>query len=271
MILEGTRELDLYDFFSVLIPGAAFLIGLFPFLPEDTPIFSTGVIGLLIVGGFVFGRGIHAFSLRLEKYTPAANHRQLFKDELQDTDNLSKRLVNTFYSESRKHFANVPFPPLRSELSEEEADSLYELVRSTIHIDGRGRSRSFQAIVDFYRSMWVLSAILAAIYIGYASSLIWPNRFDFASVSFEPYIASLGLTIAPTTPIRGDIWWGIYHISRCSGKLPDVLCRVFDERLYQSPPIGGLVYSIRELPSIQMAQRQSCPVNERDRPREHST
>lgn len=49
-----------------------------------------------------------------------------------------------------------------------EQDDIYGLVRSYVHIDGRGRSRSFQAIYSFYRSIWIVCDGLGAIFYGYA-------------------------------------------------------------------------------------------------------
>ena len=63
MLSSGTRKLDLYDFFSVFIPGAVVMVALAPLLPESvdpTPLEATVP---LLLGGFVVGRGIHVVAV----------------------------------------------------------------------------------------------------------------------------------------------------------------------------------------------------------------
>lgn len=52
-------------------------------------------------------------------------------------------------------------------MPEDELKDLYTLVRGVVHFDGRGRSRTFQAIYAFCRSMWVLTIILWFVYYVY--------------------------------------------------------------------------------------------------------
>lgn len=235
MITESTRQFDLYDFFSVLIPGAACLIGIFPFLPEDAPIFSTASIGFLIIGGFVVGRAIHAISLVIEDKLNLVSHREYFAKQIVSPDSVSKPLVSEFYSACKDTFPELDLPEnieeLQNSSSEAESDSndeddtesstpdksdssifsniiniifgglfaivgivviallpyvvkdkyvvqsinvdtyddrinaLYTNIRTYIHMDARGRSRTFQAVYDFYRSMWYVSIIFFFIYL----------------------------------------------------------------------------------------------------------
>lgn len=51
---------------------------------------------------------------------------------------------------------------------EGELGILYPLVRGYIHIDGRGRSRTFQAIHAFFRSGELGVIVLGSIYVAYA-------------------------------------------------------------------------------------------------------
>jgi hypothetical protein len=129
MIREGTKQFDLYDFFSVLLPGIAFILGMFPFLPHNTDVFSPGLIIPLLVGGFVVGRAIHATSLWIEQRAGAASHRAVFKDQFQNPAAVTPELVESFYEACLVTFNEVDLPDSRFEAVEDQliVDTLYGL------------------------------------------------------------------------------------------------------------------------------------------------
>lgn len=221
--MRGTapRQFDLYDFFSVLLPGSALLLGLAPFLPRETDIGSLGAILPLLIGGFVVGRAIHSIAVTIEnppsetesergvirtlfiskplgwffgrEYFDDVTHRDRFISELKRPDVVDESLVDEFYQECRRVFPNLELPEDRSQLddSEQVFDTLYGLVRAYVHIDARGRSRTFQAIYAFYRSMWIVSFLLFLVYLVYGVLKVLglnPGIVDYTS-----FIGSLGV------------------------------------------------------------------------------
>lgn len=215
MLNEGTRRFDLYDFFSVLIPGGAFVIGLTPFAPKTLPVTSTGGILMLIVASFVAGRGLHAIGLLIERPfdedsevdikgivgvvggSIATSHREYFVSEVIEPDDLSEGLVEEFYSRTLEHFPELSFPDDRSNLNHEDhaddLETLYSLVRSFIHLDSRGRSRTFQAVLDFQRTTMVTAFMLYVPYGLYGLVKIFA-QVPGDLVGYQSYIGSLDLT-----------------------------------------------------------------------------
>ena len=194
MLREGTKQFDLYDFFSVLLPGIAFILGTFPFLPHNTEVFSPGLIIPLLVGGFVVGRAVHATSLWIEQRAGAASHREVFRSQFRNPTVVTPELAESFYAACDETFTEMNLPDARGEVVEDQllVDTLYALVRSYVHMDARGRSRTFQAVYDFYRSMWIISLILTGCYVFYAigTALGWfENQAGYLS-----YIGSLDIT-----------------------------------------------------------------------------
>lgn len=160
MLEEGTRRFDLYDFFSILLPGSAFVIGLIPILPHDVPVFATASIGFLLVWGFIFGRSLHVIGVAVDKFegwwiirsSVSIDHRDKFIEELINPTDIESELANGFYLHCRQTFQQLDLPPERQDLDSEEhrtdLNMLYGIARSYIHMDGRGRSRTFQAVLD---------------------------------------------------------------------------------------------------------------------------
>lgn len=195
MLNQGTRRFDLYDFFSIFIPGASAVIALFPFVPAGGSVPLSGVIGVVVVGGFVIGRGIHATALWVEGIANATTHRELFIDEVINPNCVSDELATQFYSACHSAFDTSELPKKRDDLGDEHRanlEDLYTLVRSYVHIDGRGRSRTFQAVLDFYRSIWVASFMLALVYMFYgtltASGILSPGI-----IRYQSYLGTLGI------------------------------------------------------------------------------
>lgn len=191
MIGEGTRQLDLYDFFSILVPGAGFLIGLVPFLPQDIPIPTSVLLGGLIIGGFIVGRWFHAVRMLIERDVIAVSHREHFTDQLVNPTEISEDLADQFYDCCQSHFDNLHLPDKRDELEEHPNDlnTLYTTARSLIHMDSRGRSRTFQAVLDFYGSALLASGILSIVYVSYA--IVDQFSLNNDLVGYAPYLVEL--------------------------------------------------------------------------------
>jgi hypothetical protein len=176
MLEQGIRQFELYDLFSVFVPGVALLFGLAPFLPEFVPFTSLQFLLPVLVGGFIAGRGVHAAAIRIERSAGRTSHRELFKKEVSDPELLQPKVVKRFCKESAEVFDEIGLEDLEDGLVPEPNDddgetslgeTVYILVRSYIHMDSRGRSRSFQAIYSFHRSMWIVMGSLGILYLLY--------------------------------------------------------------------------------------------------------
>lgn len=194
MLRRGISRFDLYDFFSVFLPGAALLAGLLPFLPT-TVSGSPGFLAVLIVLGFVVGRAIHSGAIFSDKILQRRTHRELFLEQLREPTLLSDSVVDRFFDVCCLVYSDLDLCDSRttaaSENDDDELKPLYTLVRSYIHMDSRGRSRTFQAVYAFYRSMTFVSTILAGVYAAYGF-----GRYlgvIQGTVNYQSHIGSLGL------------------------------------------------------------------------------
>lgn len=107
MISDNARRFDLYDFFSVLLPGVALLLSFVPFLPEDTDLNAIGALLPILVGGFVFGRAIHTLAVGIEDdYQLSPTHRERFIQELSNPDILSGERYRRFTTSVPKHLGS---------------------------------------------------------------------------------------------------------------------------------------------------------------------
>lgn len=185
MIRTSGPRLNLYNFFSVLLPGVTFVLGITPFLPSKTKINPLIGIVPLLAGGFVFGQAIHSLAVIWQSRTPRRTHREQFQELIlgrslqkysdRDGDPVERLVTDNtleeFYEVCRSRFDGIELANFdeRENVSEQTVKDLYTFVRGVVHFDGRGRSRTFQAIYAFCRSMWVLSIVLWVIYYGYVS------------------------------------------------------------------------------------------------------
>lgn len=199
VVLGGsTRRFDLYDFFSVLIPGVGFIGGLVPFLPK-TVSFS-GVFGIIVivVGGFVSGRALHALAISVEDFFDEKSHRDLFIREIRHSNSISDKLIKDFLKECNQATSLDLNPETRNILQRDNIEASYTFTRSAVHIDGRGRSRTFQAVYAFYRSTWLAGLILGAFYLIYPVARyleVTQNVASYASIigSIDVNYSILGL------------------------------------------------------------------------------
>lgn len=220
MLNEGVRQLDLYDVFTILIPGAALIVGLYPFLPKDSTLPSTPSLVVILGGGFIVGRGIHALALWGDNKFGGQSHRELFVNELCDnSDKIADDLKNQFYDACTVRFEDSDLPDDRGNLDsshEDDLEMLYTLVRSFIHMDARGRSRTYQAILDFYRSTLAASLILLVVYSAY-TWLTVEGHLTIESVGYQSHLGALNIDwtyiIAATLVMFGSVY-GVFKLVR---------------------------------------------------------
>jgi len=193
MIQRGIRRFDLYDFFSVFLPGATFLIGLFPFVPNGTSL-GVGIAGVVVVLGFVVGRAIHGTAIIFDGFWNNDDHRDVFLRQISDPTVLSAEVMDQFFDACCEVYNGLGLCETRRASVDAETDEiepLYTLVRSYVHMDSRGRSRTFQAVYAFHRSMWFTSLLLGFVYYGYA--LLRASPVTQEAVAYQTYISSVGL------------------------------------------------------------------------------
>ena len=189
MSTAAVRRFDLYDFFSVLLPGLSFILGMYPFYPQGLSVSSIGAILPLLAGGFAVGRVVHSAAVRIEHRIGAEGHRDLFATEVRYSPMLDRATVETFYKCCKCQF-DMKLTKDRTDLTDDAASGLYSVVRSHVYIDSRGRSQTFQAISAFYRSMWFVSVFLAILIFLYGS---------FPTIqSAMPYPAKIAALSIPT-------------------------------------------------------------------------
>lgn len=193
-MVAGTRPLDLYDFFSVFVPGAAFIVGLVPFLPDGSDVTALGAVVPIVVGGYVVGRGFHSLAAWLDGVVGEA-HRTRFFSQVAATEpeDFADDVRNQFLTRCNRRFGIPASPVVRNPAAANRNTlrSLYSTVRSHAHIDGRGRSRTFQAVYAFHRSMWVIVVVLGILYLGYAFVRI--QRGTEGIVAYRSILRSIGL------------------------------------------------------------------------------
>lgn len=174
MLSEGTRKIDLYDLISIVLPGACLTLGLIPFLPHTFDILDVGALVPFIILSFVFGRLVHIIAVESEDviFQATPTHRERLQQQLSNPTDFSEDTAKQFIQECSTVF---DVTPKEANLDEDEMpdpdkvqfDDLYNLVRSYIHMDSRGRSRVFQAIYSFYRSMWIVMYIIGVAFLYY--------------------------------------------------------------------------------------------------------
>lgn len=163
MVAESVNQFDLFDFFSVLIPGITLLIGFYPLLPVENNITGITAISIVLILGYVVGRGIHSVAVWWED----VGHREIFRGEMREPVVVPYTVSRTFYKQCRSDYPELHLPRNPNEALNRTIDTLYTHVRARTHMDGRGRSRSFQAIYAFYRNVAFVGASLGATYFMY--------------------------------------------------------------------------------------------------------
>lgn len=213
MVQESISQFDLFDFFSVLVPGGTFLIGLYPLLPSTERITDVMAIITFVILGYVFGRGIHSVAIRWEN----AGHRSRFREELESPRTVPYSTVTAFYGRCQDQYPELALPDDPSDALDTTVGTLYSLVRGRIHMDSRGRSRSFQAIYAFYRNIAFVSVTLGIAYLvfglvgGVAELVVSFGLVDSPDVyPYTPIILDVGIPpglLIPTSIVIALIVW----------------------------------------------------------------
>lgn len=165
------RLFSLYNFFSVFLPGFVFLLGIAPLLPAGVPIDAVTALVPLLALGFVIGQAIHSLAVRAEETFGHERHRALFLDELTGE---ASRFDDGLVREFRSCYRNSDFGDRIGAENDEEAEQstdrrpIYVLVQSYVHTRELGRSRTFQAVYAFCRSLWFESFFLMFLYWSYS-------------------------------------------------------------------------------------------------------
>lgn len=180
MVLQPSSKFNLYEFFSILLPGSITLLMLFPFLPDESlPEFLTLFL-ILVIAGYSLGHLLHTVSIEAISYIGGATHRDQFVKELRGSGSLPSDTLVSFMLACQKRFnlAQSDSPihrPQNRILEPRDCSDYYELVRTYINIDGRGRSRTYQALYSFSRSILMGSLIAGIIYAGYILLLVFED------------------------------------------------------------------------------------------------
>lgn len=216
-----------YDFFSVFIPGFATVLGIFVLIPvpiTDGNIWSNLALALLptLVLAFVFGQALHSIAdflerhhekplLRLNVSPYSGGFRSEFAERINysyeedindDAGDLGEQIVNERFREACSVLlSNELVNYGGEEMTADDWKEIYPVVQSQIYASEAGRSRTFQSIYAFCRSMFTLSSLLSIAYLIYAV---------FRAGYFPSWIISLlGLE---TDPLQGSLiaiylWW----------------------------------------------------------------
>lgn len=199
------RLFSLYNFFSVFLPGFVFLLGITPLLPAGVPTNAVTTLIPFLALGFVVGQAIHSLAVRAERAFGHERHRTRFTDELAGrTNRLDDGLVQEFrtcYSASTFQLPlDVPDDDGEAADSSLDNSAIYALVQSHIHTEEAGRSRTFQAIYAFCRSLWFESFFLMFFY--------WSFVAVAAVVDIEYPLLVLSTTDLPETLLISTVICG---------------------------------------------------------------
>lgn len=224
-------QLDLYDFFSVLLPGVYFLITLIPVLPMSIPLGTATAAVVLLVGGYVVGRALHTAAESLDNLTDSPSNRDTFANAITSRDDdesiseqitilellrkrygfdneiesfeevkfgnedrveiLNDELKDRFYG-AIKSDSGFKLPYDRTEADEDDIEALYVYTRSQLYQHGNVRSQSFQAIYAFYRSTYLATQLAVFFYLIYAAGQLVGYWSEVGS--YSTFIGGLGLS-----------------------------------------------------------------------------
>lgn len=204
MVLQPSNKFNLYDFFSVLLPGSITLLMLIPFLPEEgLPDFLILLL-ILIIGGYTLGHVLHTVSIELIEYVGGTTHRDRFGTELTGAGSLPEDVGVSFMLACQRRFSlsrtESPIHRPQNQIVEpRDCLEYYELVRTYVDIDGRGRSRTYQALYAFSRSVLLGSLMAGSVYAVYIVLLVFDDSPNIA-ISLEtvfwytPYIQTVDIS-----------------------------------------------------------------------------
>lgn len=162
---------SLYNFFSVFVPGFVFVLGVVPLLPEGARVTAVTSLVPVLALAFVVGQGIHSLAVRVEAALGHDGHRTRFADELVGrTGRFDDALVREFWNCYRGTDFSTPVDFEADENTDPSVarTAIYVLVQSYVHTAELGRSRNFQAVYAFCRSLWFGSFCLTFLYWSFA-------------------------------------------------------------------------------------------------------
>ncbi|WP_339106293.1 hypothetical protein [Haloterrigena salinisoli] len=176
-------------------------------IPQEITFGPIVAIIPVLVLAFVLGQALHSLAAGLEKLIAKSclvtSHRTLFAEKILNPDNAEKRIIEEFKVECSR-LLHDPSLLIESEEntshSSEEWKELYPTIQSYIYNSEVGRSRTFQAIYAFSRSMSVLFVGLPLFYITYY--LFQKNGFFFDRQSkYLLYFPNFGEFIEVAWPL----------------------------------------------------------------------
>jgi hypothetical protein len=161
------RLFSTYDFFSVFIPGLATVFGFYLLIPQSITFSLVSAIIPILVLSFVFGQGLHSLAAFIESLLNRTQfvdgHRAQFGEFIKNNPN--NPIVKKIKEDCAYLFRDSRYSiPEEETVSEDEWKNLYTYVQSRIYVGDMGRSRTFQAIFAFSRSMTVFLSGLPVLY-----------------------------------------------------------------------------------------------------------
>lgn len=176
MVIRPVSKFNLYDFFSVLFPGAITISMLFPFAPEGVSFQPLVLIAVLILAGYIVGQVLHTLSVALIESVGGITHRDQFARELEGKGELPRDVAVSFMLSCQEAFnlgkTESPIHDPQNQITQPvDCREYYELIRTYINIDGRGRSQTYQALYAFSRSMLLGSLVAGLVYVFYLVGL----------------------------------------------------------------------------------------------------
>lgn len=208
---QTVRRINLYDFFSVLLPGLTLILGIYPLLPQDLILTTLSIALSLLVIGFVAGRVIHTIATSVHKWLTkrdiprfkSQTHRDLFIDEICNPNLIPVDIVELFHEECWKTFSEIGLRRDQRYTVEEDSDlleGLYTAVRSYTHVNSQGPSENFQAIYAFYRNVGLVMVLLFAVY-GFVVVNTVLSEVGWVALSKYVRASKLALISSQTLPL----------------------------------------------------------------------
>ena len=171
MPLLSNKKIDLYDFYSVLLPGLLFFIFLFPVYPSFVLAISNivVVIGILLVVSYVIGRVLHASAADLREALGGSTYEEKFTEAMNNSEDgrFPRRTIDFFKTVCNRKFPHTEvFWGGQMEVKEDQLDALYTSIYSYLYFSPRSLSQTFRALFAFNRTMELVSVLLAIAYGG---------------------------------------------------------------------------------------------------------
>jgi hypothetical protein len=202
---QAATRVDLYDFFSVLVPGLIFIVSLYPLSSVNLNSVSNPILllGLLLVFSYGLGRVLHAGgSVFWDVF--GDSYEEKFIRVINDPSSVGmpSETVEKFLSVSRCKFPDTEFASeedIRELTNENPPSTLYASIYSYLYLGPRTLSKTFRALFAFNRTMLFTSitlVILQLLYVG----------IEFANISkvtFSPRTDTLTVTYHQTS---GNVW-----------------------------------------------------------------